>query len=197
MMVTVPSRTSWRNAARYLSRFTPTKQGQDRMSVVRTIGQRTRAFARTAMVFSTVVAAAGCTSSEPADRPSNPATDSYATSLGINTAQFTKLTDDVLYRDVAVGSGEEAAAGKTIRVTYTGWLPNGHEFDSNEGEAPFQLTLGAGLVVQGWEEGIVGMRPGGKRRLLIGSGAGYGRTGKGDIPPNTTMVFDITLVSVQ
>jgi FKBP-type peptidyl-prolyl cis-trans isomerase len=161
------------------------------------IARQVRATAITTYSIAVVLAMVGCTSSEPADRPSNPATDSYAASLGINMSQFTKLSDDILYRDLSVGTGTVAAPGMTIRVTYTGWLPNGNEFESNEGESPFQFTLGTGLVVQGWDQGIVGMRAGGKRRLLIGSGAGYGRTGKGDIPPNTTMIFDITLLSAQ
>jgi FKBP-type peptidyl-prolyl cis-trans isomerase len=197
MQVTVPRRPPARNAQRYLSLVTSTITRPERMYIVPHFARRFRATAIAGFKLAAVVAAIGCTSSEPADRPSNPATDSYASSLGINTSQFTKLTNDILYRDLTVGTGTVAAPGMTIRVTYTGWLPNGNEFDSNEGDPPLQFTLGTGLVVQGWDEGIVGMRAGGKRRLLIGSAAGYGRTGKGDIPPNTTMVFDVTLMSAQ
>jgi FKBP-type peptidyl-prolyl cis-trans isomerase FkpA len=196
MMVTVPNRPPLRNVRHYLSPYLIDHRLKF-MSPVLDFARRLRATAVTAITVAAIVSAAGCTSSEPADRPSNPATDSYASSLGINTSQFTKLSDDILYRDLAVGTGAEATAGKTIRVTYTGWLPNGSEFESNEGDPPYQFALGAGLVVQGWDQGIVGMRVGGKRRLLIGSAAGYGRTGRGDIPPNTTMIFDVTLISAQ
>jgi FKBP-type peptidyl-prolyl cis-trans isomerase len=167
------------------------------MSAVILIARGIRTRAITALATASFALALGCTSSEPADRPSNPATDSYAASLGIDLSQFTKLTDDILYRDLTVGEGAEATQGRTVRVTYTGWLPGGQQFETNEGQAPFQFVLGTGAVVQGWDEGIVGMRAGGKRRLLIGSGAGYGRSGNGPIPPNTTMIFDVTLQSAQ
>jgi len=138
-----------------------------------------------------------CTSSEPADAPSNPATGSYASSLGIDIAEFTKFTDHVYYRDITVGTGAQAGSGNTIRVNYTGWLPNGQQFDSNAGGSPFQFVLGTGFVIDGWDQGIAGMHAGGKRRLLIGSAAGYGRTGRGSIPPNSTMIFDVELLNVQ
>jgi FKBP-type peptidyl-prolyl cis-trans isomerase FkpA len=140
---------------------------------------------------------AACTSSEPADAPSNPATDSYAASLGIDIAEFTRVNEDVYVRDITVGEGALAETGRTLRVTYTGWLPNGQQFESNAGGSPFQFVLGAADVIRGWDQGIVGMRAGGKRRLLIGSRAGYGRTGRGSIPPNSTMIFDVEIVSVQ
>ena len=144
-----------------------------------------------------LLAVGACTTETPPAGPSNPATETYASSLGIDVTQFTTVTNDVLYRDLTVGEGAEAAAGKTIRVTYTGWLPNGKRFETNEGKPPFQLVLGNGEVIEGWDKGIVGMRAGGKRRLLIGSEAGFGRDGSGPNPPNTTMIFDVTVSSVQ
>lgn len=153
--------------------------------------------ARSFAFFLAVATSVSCTSGEPADHPSNPQTDSYATSLGIDVTQFTKASDDVLYRDLTVGTGAEAASGSTIRVHYTGWLPSGTQFETSVGGNPYQFVLGTGAVIPGWDQGIVGMRVGGKRRLLIGSAAGYGRTGSGPIPPNTTMIFDVEVVSGQ
>jgi FKBP-type peptidyl-prolyl cis-trans isomerase len=90
-----------------------------------------------------------------------------------------------------------AATGRNVSVTYTGWLPDGTQFDSNVGKTPLNFMLGTGLVIQGWELGILGMRAGGKRRLVIGSAMAYGAGGNGAIRPNTTIVFDVQLLSVQ
>lgn len=149
------------------------------------------------MVTIGVMAIAACAPAAPSEHPSNPTMDNYASSLGIDVSQFEKRSDHILYHDVVVGTGAEAKPGNTVRVTYTGWLPDGEEFDSNVGDAPFQFALGAGQVVQGWDEGLVGMRAGGKRRLLVGSEAGYGREGNGPIPPNSSMVFEVEMLSVQ
>lgn len=100
--------------------------------------------------------------------------------------------------DTTVGQGAEAVAGSNIEVHYTGWLPNGTKFDSsrdrNEG---FKFALGAGQVIAGWDEGFAGMKVGGKRILVIPPEKGYGERGAGDvIPPNSTLVFDVELLSV-
>jgi FKBP-type peptidyl-prolyl cis-trans isomerase len=111
---------------------------------------------------------------------------------------MTKISDALYYQDLVVGTGVTTAQpGRSVSVTYTGWLPDGTQFDSNVGGSPLSFILGTGRVIQGWELGILGMRAGGKRRLVIGSDMGYGAGGNGAIRPNTTIVFDVQLLSVQ
>jgi FKBP-type peptidyl-prolyl cis-trans isomerase FkpA len=107
--------------------------------------------------------------------------------------------------DTVQGSGEEAKAG-SVRVHYTGWLHDtsksdgkGRKFDSSvDRGTPFEFQLGAGQVIRGWDEGVAGMKVGGKRTLIIPPELGYGARGAGGvIPPNATLVFDVELVSVR
>lgn len=98
------------------------------------------------------------------------------------------------YKEIECGDGEEAARGDTVSVKYRGTLENGKEFDS--GTFPFQI--GAGMVIPGWEEGIAGMKVGGKRKLTIPPDLAYGRQGSPPvIPPNATLIFDVELVEIQ
>ncbi|WP_426663573.1 FKBP-type peptidyl-prolyl cis-trans isomerase [Rhodanobacter aciditrophus] len=109
--------------------------------------------------------------------------------------------------DTRVGTGAEAKPGMTVRVLYTGWLyddrardKHGTQFDSTDdhGGQPFSFPLGQGQVIQGWDQGVAGMRVGGERTLLIPAELGYGARGGGDvIPPNTSLVFDVKLVGVE
>ncbi len=104
------------------------------------------------------------------------------------------------YRDVVVGTGEEARPGMTATVHYTGWLrSNGQKFDSSRDSGqPFSFNIGAGQVIQGWDKGVAGMKVGGKRILVIPPELGYGATGAGGvIPPNATLVFEVELLSVK
>lgn len=103
------------------------------------------------------------------------------------------------YTDVAVGTGREAASGNLVTVHYTGWLTNGKKFDSSvDRSEPFSFPLGAGRVIKGWDEGVAGMKVGGKRKLTIPSQLGYGARGAGGvIPPNATLVFDVELLEVR
>jgi FKBP-type peptidyl-prolyl cis-trans isomerase FkpA len=105
--------------------------------------------------------------------------------------------------DVRVGTGADATVGRSLTVNYSGWLYDtsktegkGTQFDSNTGRGPFAFTLG-GNVIAGWNQGIVGMKVGGLRRLIIPPNLGYGAGGSGPIPPNATLVFDVELLSVQ
>ncbi|HEY6308435.1 MAG TPA: FKBP-type peptidyl-prolyl cis-trans isomerase [Candidatus Angelobacter sp.] len=96
-----------------------------------------------------------------------------------------------------VGTGATAMSGKKVKVHYTGWLTTGKKFDSSVGKAPFEFKLGGGEVIKGWDEGVVGMKVGGKRQLRIPPDLAYGARGyPGLIPPNSTLVFDVELVSV-
>ena len=111
----------------------------------------------------------------------------------------TKMPDGLEYWDIKVGTGAVAEAGKTVKVHYTGWLTNGKKFDSSVGHAPFEVTpLGSAPVIKGWNEGIIGMKVGGKRQLRIPPDLAYGAGGyPGVIPPNSTLIFDVQLLSVQ
>ena len=108
--------------------------------------------------------------------------------------------------DVRIGKGEDAVAGKTVNVHYTGWLfdktaPNnkGEKFDSSRDRpGHFTFPLGAGRVIKGWDEGVQGMKVGGQRTLIIPSSMGYGSLGAGGvIPPNATLIFDVELMGVR
>ena len=103
------------------------------------------------------------------------------------------------YIDQIVGTGQTAKAGQTVSVHYTGWLTNGKKFDSSVDRGqPFSFRLGVGQVIKGWDEGVQGMKIGGKRKLTIPSNLGYGARGAGGlIPPHATLVFDVELLGVQ
>ena len=105
--------------------------------------------------------------------------------------------------DTEVGAGSEAVPGNMVAVHYTGWLwqdgAKGKKFDSSRDRGePFVFALGSGQVIQGWDEGVAGMKVGGTRTLIIPPASGYGAAGAGgDIPPNSTLVFEVELVAVQ
>jgi len=100
--------------------------------------------------------------------------------------------------DIVVGNGAAATAGQKVKVHYTGWLTNGTKFDSSKDRNdPFVFPLGAGSVIKGWDEGVQGMKVGGKRKLTIPPALGYGARGAGGvIPPNATLVFEVELLGV-
>ena len=103
------------------------------------------------------------------------------------------------YIDEAVGDGAEAQRGQTVRVHYTGWLTSGQKFDSSRDKGqPFAFLLGSGQVIRGWDEGVAGMRVGGKRRLVVPAALGYGERGfPGVIPPGATLLFDVELLDTR
>ena len=100
--------------------------------------------------------------------------------------------------ELKVGVGQQASAGQNVSVHYTGWLTDGTKFDSSvDRGTPFRFPLGAGRVIRGWDEGVQGMRVGGKRKLTIPPDMGYGAGGAGAvIPPNATLVFEVELLGV-
>jgi FKBP-type peptidyl-prolyl cis-trans isomerase len=128
-------------------------------------------------------------------------------STAANTNAPTKVTGEgvrtpsgLVYWDIRVGNGEAAKEGSHVRVHYTGWLTNGKKFDSSvDAGKPFDFTIGNGEVIKGWEEGVAGMRVGGKRQLRIPPALGYGAEGTpgGPIPPNANLIFDVQLLGVQ
>jgi FKBP-type peptidyl-prolyl cis-trans isomerase FkpA len=99
--------------------------------------------------------------------------------------------------EVAVGNGPVATRGKVVQVHYTGYLPDGTRFDSTRDRKPLQFQLGQGTVLKGWDLGVEGMKVGGKRKLTIPPALAFGERAVGQIKPNSTLVFDIELVSVQ
>ncbi len=110
------------------------------------------------------------------------------------------MPSGLVYWDIRVGNGATAKEGSHVRVHYTGWLTTGKKFDSSvDAGKPFDFTIGNGEVIKGWEEGIAGMRVGGKRQLRIPPALGYGAEGTpdGSIPPNATLIFDVQLLGLQ
>jgi len=113
----------------------------------------------------------------------------------------TKMTkpDGLVIEDIKVGTGAMATPGHVVSVHYTGWLTNGTKFDSSvDRKQAFEFPLGEGRVIKGWDEGVAGMKVGGKRKLTIPPQLGYGARGAGAvIPPNATLVFDVELLGVK
>jgi len=104
----------------------------------------------------------------------------------------------LIIEELAVGAGDAAAAGQTVTVHYTGWLTDGRKFDSSKDRNdPFEFPLGARHVIAGWDEGVQGMKVGGRRKLTVPPALGYGARGAGGvIPPNATLVFEVELLAI-
>jgi FKBP-type peptidyl-prolyl cis-trans isomerase FkpA len=144
---------------------------------------------------------AGCASA-PAPTPPTPAaavTPAPASAVPASpVAKEVTTSSGLRYTDLVVGNGALAEDGMTVSVHYTGWLTDGTKFDSSlDRGQPFTFQLGAGQVIRGWDEGVRGMRVGGKRKLTIPPDLGYGERGAGGvIPPNATLVFEVEFVGV-
>ena len=123
----------------------------------------------------------------------------FSAELGVDTTTMTKAPSGLWFTDVATGQGSEAEPGRTVSVHYTGWLPDGKKFDSSRDRGePFAFTLGAGQVITGWDEGVKGMKVGGRRKLVLPPALAYGDGGAPpDIPPGATLVFDVEVLAVQ
>lgn len=128
--------------------------------------------------------------------PKGTETASIATAQPTAAQQATN--EKVTSEDLVVGEGAEATPTSTVVVNYKGTLEDGTQFDSSydRGE-PFETPLGVGAVIQGWDQGIPGMKVGGKRKLTIPASLGYGAQGQGSIPPNSTLIFEVELLEVK
>jgi FKBP-type peptidyl-prolyl cis-trans isomerase len=116
------------------------------------------------------------------------------------TGPGVKTPSGLIYWDIRMGTGEAAKEASRVRVHYTGWLTSGKKFDSSvDAGKPFDFVIGNGEVIKGWEEGVAGMKVGGKRQLRIPPDLAYGSEGTpgGPIPPNATLIFDVQLLGVQ
>jgi len=116
----------------------------------------------------------------------------------VDEADYVETESGLKYYDIVEGDGATAETGSSVTVNYTGWLTNNVKFDSSlDSGTPFTFTLGSGMVIPGWDEGVAGMKVGGKRQLVVPAELGYGETGGGTIPPNATLIFDVELLDVQ
>ena len=123
--------------------------------------------------------------------------DDFAAELDVNLDDMHETPSGLRYQDLKAGTGPEAKAGDAVAVHYTGWLTDGTEFDSSVGGEPLTFPLGRRRVIDGWDEGVAGMRVGGKRKLVIPPSLGYGDQRNGPIPANSTMVFDVELIEIR
>lgn len=158
-----------------------------------------------------VIFIAGCSSSQPTQtpieqsssqsvqappiQPVQPQTSQSAPNSNSGTAAITELKIET----IKPGTGAAVKTGDTVSVQYTGTLTDGTKFDSSldPGRQPFTFTVGQGQVIKGWDQGLIGMKVGEERKLTIPSSLGYGPASVGSIPPNSTLIFDIQLVSIK
>ncbi len=154
------------------------------------------------LAVSALLALTSCATAPPpppattATAPQPSTTPTVATPSG---PQETTMPDGLKIQDLAVGNGPMAEEGMKVTVNYTGWLTDGTKFDSSHdpGRQPLQFVIGAGQVIRGWDEGVKGMRVGGRRKLTIPPDLAYGEAGyPGAIPPNSTLIFEVEFLGV-
>lgn len=132
------------------------------------------------------------------DGPTAVEDTNFAPELGVDLATMTRTSTGLYYKDLTVGTGAVVQSGQTVSAYYKGYLVSGRLFDSRVAPAtPYPFILGVGRVIKGWDQGIPGMKVGGKRQLVIPSSLAYGSSGQGDIPPNSVLVFEVEVVGVQ
>jgi FKBP-type peptidyl-prolyl cis-trans isomerase FkpA len=150
-----------------------------------------------ALGLTCILALAGCNRDKGAPGATPAATEAAAPVADTSPQTFQKI-------DTVAGTGAVASAGHMVSVNYTGWLfdpkapqQHGAKFDSSIGREPFTFRLGGGSVIKGWDQGVDGMKVGGKRTLIIPAALGYGDDGAGPIPPGANLVFDVELLDVK
>ena len=138
--------------------------------------------------------------SPPVNSPAPAQESAAALAPPASAAKAVSLPSGLVYQDLVVGNGPMAEEGMAVTVNYTGWLTDGTMFDSshNEGRQPLTFKIGAGMVIRGWDEGVQGMRVGGRRKLTIPPELAYGQRGYPPvIPPNSTLVFEVEFLGVK
>jgi peptidylprolyl isomerase len=146
-----------------------------------------------------LLVAAACSGSDASATPEGPLTieqTTFAADLGIDLGASTKSATGLYTRDLVVGDGAVVANGQELDVYYDGRLANGSRFDATVPGNPFTFTVG-GRVIDGWNQGVIGMRVGGKRQLVIPPALGYGANGIGPIPPNAVLVFTVEVLAAR
>ena len=154
------------------------------------------------VVLVAVIALTTCsgTTEEPVEEPAaQPVEQAPEPTAEETPAAQTEEVTGLEIEDIVIGEGAEAVPGSTVSVHYTGWLTDETKFDSSVDRGqPFQFTLGQGMVIKGWDEGVAGMKVGGKRKLTIPPEMGYGDQGAGGvIPPGATLIFEVELLGVN
>ncbi len=153
---------------------------------------------RTAVLFVALAVVTGCLDSSGPGAAVPIEQTSFASALAVNLQASTRTQNGMYYRDITVGTGAVVANGQTLEVKYTGWLSSGFQFDSNRNTTgTFPFVLGTGNVIQGWHEGLQGIRVGGSRQLIIPASLAYGPGGTGPIPGNAVIVFTVDVVAVR
>jgi len=181
---------------------------RDYTKPVKGVQMRQSAFVFTLLTASALLAAQAKKPANSAAKPAAQATSTPAASSPAATPAATPskvsgpphtTASGVKYWDITVGKGAEAAKGKKVSILYVGWLTNGKEFSATDDpDIPLELTIGNGMQIKGWDEGITGMRVGGKRQLRIPPAAAYGAKGAPPlVPPNATLIMDVQLIDVK
>lgn len=149
------------------------------------------------LLLCAAIAIPACSQKEPAKPAAEKAAEKAAEPAA--AANEVKTASGLVYRDLVVGKGASPVSGKTVTVHYTGVLENGQKFDSSlDRGQPLKFRIGTGEVIPGWDEGVIGMKVGGKRKLVVPPQLGYGSAGAGGvIPPNATLVFEVELLDAE
>ncbi|HEX6040472.1 FKBP-type peptidyl-prolyl cis-trans isomerase [Longimicrobium sp.] len=132
------------------------------------------------------------------DGPTSVEDTKFAPELGVDLSTMTRTSNGLYYKDLTVGTGAVVQSGQTVSAYYKGWFPSGRSFEQLQppsGAYPF--ILGVGAVIKGWDQGIPGMKVGGKRLLVIPSDLAYGSAGRGSIPPNSILVFEVEITAAR
>ena len=148
-------------------------------------------------VGSLVACGGGASTGGAATPPADPSRLFYAPELEIDLTDFERTPSGLYVQEVELGDGPVARRTSRVWIEYVGWLADGTVFDGNVGGDPYSFRLGGNEVIRGWNEGIVGMKRGGVRRLVVRPGLAYGSSRRSDIPPGSTLVFWLKLIDVD
>ena len=153
------------------------------------------------VLLGSILLSAGCAGGSGNEAPEEGGVAAeYAPELGVDLSEMERQPSGLYVQDLGPGQGEVVESGDVVRIHYTGWLPSGEKFDSSRDRGqPLVIPIGVGRVIEGWDEGVVGMRVGERRRLVIPPSLAYGDEGAGNgvIPPGATLVFDVEVLGVE